>query len=110
MGLVDEGVEYSPEAEQKIALYTELGFDSLPICMAKTHLALSRDVSRNREASCTEGRPRQVKIPIRDLRAFVGAGFCTAFCGDLPMMPALPRVPAGTRIDVDKSGRIVGLA
>jgi formate--tetrahydrofolate ligase len=97
-----DGVEYSPEAEQKIKLFSELGFDKLPICMAKTHLSLSHDETR-------QGRPRKFKIPIRDLRASVGAGFLTALCGDLRAMPALPRVPAGTRMDVDESGRIVGL-
>jgi len=97
-----DGVEYFPEAEQKIKLYTELGFDKLPICMAKTHLSLSHDET-------LKGRPRKFKIPIRDLRAFVGAGFLIALCGDLRTMPALPRVPAGTRMDVDESGRIVGL-
>ncbi|MBM3127692.1 MAG: formate--tetrahydrofolate ligase [Chloroflexi bacterium] len=97
-----DGVEYFPEAEQKIKLYTALGFDKLPICMAKTHLSLSHDET-------LKGRPRKFKIPIRDLRAFVGAGFLTALCGDLRTMPALPRVPAGTRIDVDENGKIVGL-
>jgi formate--tetrahydrofolate ligase len=97
-----DGVEYFPEAERKIRLYTELGFDKLPICMAKTHLSLSHDET-------LKGRPRKFKIPIRDLRAFVGAGFLIALCGDLQTMPALPRVPAGTRIDVDESGQIVGL-
>ena len=97
-----DGVEYFPEAEQKIKLYTDLGFDKLPICMAKTHLSLSHDET-------LKGRPRKFKIPIHDLRAFVGAGFLIALCGDLRTMPALPRVPAGTRIDVDESGKIVGL-
>ena len=97
-----DSVEYFPEAEQKIKLYTELGFDKLPICMAKTHLSLSHDET-------LKGRPRKFKIPIHDLRAFVGAGFLIALCGDPRTMPALPRVPAGTRIDVDESGKIVGL-
>ncbi len=97
-----DGVEYYPEAEQKIALYTELGFDKLPICMAKTHLSLSHDEK-------LKGRPRKFKIPVRDLRAFVGAGFLSPICGDIRTMPALPRIPAGTRIDVDEQGRIVGL-
>ncbi|MCI0477013.1 MAG: formate--tetrahydrofolate ligase [Anaerolineales bacterium] len=97
-----DGVEYFPEAEEKIKLYNELGFDNLPICMAKTHLSLSHDET-------LKGRPRKFRIPIRDLRAFVGAGFLTALCGDLRTMPALPRVPAGTRIDVDEDGKIVGL-
>jgi formate--tetrahydrofolate ligase len=97
-----DGVEYYPEAEQKIKLYTELGFGNLPICMAKTHLSLSHDEK-------LKGRPRKFKIPVRDVRAFVGAGFLTPICGDIRTMPALPRLPAGTHIDVDEQGRIVGL-
>ena len=97
-----DGVEYFPEAEQKIKLYTNLGLDKLPICMAKTHLSLSHDEK-------LKGRPRRFRVPVRDLRAFAGAGFLTAFCGDLRTMPALPRIPAGTRIDVDENGRIIGL-
>jgi len=97
-----DGVEYYPEAEQKIKLYTDLGFGNLPICMAKTHLSLSHDEK-------LKGRPRKFKVPIRDLRASIGAGFLTATCGDLRTMPALPRVPAGTRIDIDENGRIIGL-
>ncbi|CAG0944736.1 partial formate--tetrahydrofolate ligase, partial [Anaerolineae bacterium] len=97
-----DGVEYFPEAEQKIKLYTNLGLDKLPICMAKTHLSLSHDEK-------LKGRPRRFRVPVRDLRAFAGAGFLTALCGDMRTMPALPRIPAGTRIDVDENGRIVGL-
>ncbi len=97
-----DGVEYSPEAEAKIRLYTDLGLNRLPISMAKTHLSLSHDEK-------LKGRPRRFRVPVRDLRASVGAGFLTALCGDLRTMPALPRVPAGTRIDVDENGRIVGL-
>lgn len=96
------GVDYFPEAARKIKLYTELGWGALPICMAKTHLSLSHDET-------LKGRPRKFRIPIRDLRACVGAGFLIALCGDMRTMPALPRVPAGTRIDVDANGRIVGI-
>jgi formyltetrahydrofolate synthetase len=97
-----EGVQYSPEAERKIQLYTELGFDKLPISMAKTHLSLSHDEK-------LKGRPRGFRIPIRDVRAAVGAGYLYPVCGDMRTMPALPRVPAGTRMDVDELGKIVGL-
>lgn len=97
-----DGVEYYPEAEQKIKLYTDLGYGNLPICMAKTHLSLSHDEK-------LKGRPRKFKIPVRDLRVFAGAGFLTSICGTISTMPALPRVPAATRIDVDEQGRIVGL-
>jgi formate--tetrahydrofolate ligase len=97
-----DGVQYSPEAERKIQLYTDLGFDRLPISMAKTHLSLSHDEN-------LKGRPRRFRLPIRDVRAAVGAGYLYAICGDMRTMPALPRVPAGTRMDVDEYGRIVGL-
>jgi formate--tetrahydrofolate ligase len=97
-----DGVTYFSEAERKIQLYTELGFDKLPICMAKTHLSISHDDQM-------KGRPRKFRVPIRDVRAAVGAGYLYPICGDLRTMPALPRVPAGTRMDVDENGRIVGL-
>jgi formate--tetrahydrofolate ligase len=98
-----EGVQYFPEAEKKIELFTRLGFDKLPICMAKTHLSLSHDEK-------LKGRPRKFRVPIRDIRAAIGAGYLYPICGDIRTMPALPKVPAGTRIDVDESGRIVGLS
>ncbi len=97
-----EGVQYLPEAERRIQLYTDLGFDKLPICMAKTHLSISHDEK-------LKGRPRKFRVPIRDVRASVGAGYLYPLCGDMRTMPALPQVPAGTRIDVDEHGRIVGL-
>ncbi len=97
-----DGVEYYPEAENKIKLYTDLGYGNLPICMAKTHLSLSHDEK-------LKGRPRKFRIPVRDLRVFAGAGFLTPICGTISTMPALPRIPAGTRIDVDEQGRIIGL-
>ena len=97
-----DGVTYFSEAERKIKLYTELGFDKLPICMAKTHLSISHDDQ-------LKGRPRKFRVPIRDVRAAVGAGYLYPICGDLRTMPALPRVPAGTRMDIDENGRIVGL-
>jgi formate--tetrahydrofolate ligase len=97
-----DGVDYAPLAEQKIKQYTELGLDKLPINMAKTHLSLSHDPD-------WKGRPRNYRIPIRDIRASVGAGFLYPLCGEMRTMPGLPSVPAGTKIDIDKKGRIVGL-
>jgi formyltetrahydrofolate synthetase len=97
-----DGVTYFSEAERKIQLYTELGFDKLPICMAKTHLSISHDDQ-------LKGRPRKFRVPIRDVRAAVGAGYLYPICGDLRTMPVLPRVPAGTRMDIDENGRIIGL-
>lgn len=97
-----DGVEYSPAAEQKIKLYSDLGLSHLPICMAKTHLSISHDEKLS-------GRTRKFRVPIHDLRAAAGAGFLIPLCGDMRTMPALPSVPAGTRVDVDENGRIVGL-
>ncbi len=97
-----ENVEYSSAAEQKIELYTRLGFDKLAICVAKTHLSLSHDER-------LKGRPHRFRLPIRDLRASVGAGFLTPLCGDMRTMPALPSTPSATLIDVDENGNIIGL-
>jgi formyltetrahydrofolate synthetase len=97
-----DGVDYAPEAEKKIDLYTKQGFDKLPICMAKTHLSLSHDPN-------LKGRPTGFKVPIRDVRASVGAGFLYPLLGQMRTMPGLPKVPAGTKIDIDENGNIVGL-
>jgi formate--tetrahydrofolate ligase len=97
-----DGVDYLPKAEEKIALYTKQGFDKLPICMAKTHLSLSHDPN-------LKGRPRGYRIPIRDVKASIGAGFLYPLLGEMRTMPGLPKVPAGTRVDLDDNGNIVGL-
>ncbi|MCL4459699.1 MAG: formate--tetrahydrofolate ligase [Chloroflexi bacterium] len=98
-----DGVDYAPLAEQKIALYTKLGYDKLPICMAKTHLSLSHDPN-------IKGRPRGFRVPIRDIRASVGAGFLYPLLGEMRTMPGLPSIPAGTFVDIDpETGRTVGL-
>jgi len=95
-------VDYLPEAEEKIQLYTELGYDKLPICMAKTHLSLSHDPNR-------KGVPKDYTLPIRDIRASVGAGFLYPLCGEMRTMPGLPSVPAFMRVDLDETGKVVGL-
>ncbi len=97
-----DGVVYEPLAERRIRLYTRLGFDNLPICMAKTHLSLSHDAS-------LKGRPTGFRVPIRDVRASLGAGFLYPLLGTMSTMPGLPSVPAGTKIDLDEEGKIVGL-
>ena len=85
-----DGVDYLPAAEAKIKLYTELGYSHLPICMAKTHLSLSHDPT-------LKGRPTGWRLPIRDIRASVGAGFLYPLCGDMRTMPGLPKTPGGRR-------------
>ena len=98
-----DGVDYAPEAEQKIELYTRLGFDKLPLCMAKTHLSLSHDPER-------KGVPKGYRIPIRDIRASVGAGFLFPLLGTMRTMPGLPTRPVFYDVDLDlKTGRVVGL-
>jgi formyltetrahydrofolate synthetase len=98
-----DGVEYTPEAEKKIELYTKLGFDKLPLCMAKTHLRLSHDPA-------LKGVPKGYKIPIRDIRASVGAGFLYPLLGEMRTMPGLPTRPVFYDVDLDlKTGRVVGL-
>ncbi len=95
-------VEYTPEAEKKIELYTKLGYDKFPICMAKTHLSLSHDPK-------LKGRPTGFTLPVRDVRVAAGAGFIYPLCGHMRTMPGLPSDPAGMHIDLDKDGRVVGL-
>ncbi|HEX9920765.1 MAG TPA: formate--tetrahydrofolate ligase, partial [Candidatus Methylomirabilis sp.] len=97
-----DGVDYMPAAERKIKMYTEMGFDKLPINMAKTHLSLSHDPS-------LKGRPRNFRVPIRDVNASVGAGFLYPLLGEMRTMPGLPSTPAGNFIDIDEQGRVVGL-
>jgi formyltetrahydrofolate synthetase len=97
------GVEYLPEAEEKIELYTRNGFDKLPICMAKTHLSLSHDPN-------LKGRPSGFIVPVRDIRASVGAGFLYPLLGAMSTMPGLPIRPAYYEIDIDmETGKVVGL-
>ena len=95
-------VEYAPLAEKKIKLYTKWGFSNLPICMAKTHLSLSHDPA-------LKGRPEGFTLPIRDIIVSAGAGFLYPLCGEMRTMPGLPSVPAGTKIDIDEEGKVVGL-
>jgi formyltetrahydrofolate synthetase len=98
------GVEYSPEAEKKIELYTRNGFDKLPICMAKTHLSLSHD-------SNLKGAPTGFIVPVRDIRASVGAGFLYPLLGTMSTMPGLPTRPGFYDVDLDPvTGRIIGLS
>ena len=99
-----KGVEYLPEAEQKIELYTRLGFGNLPICMAKTHLSVSHDPS-------LKGAPAGFTVPVRDVRASVGAGFLYPLLGTMSTMPGLPTRPGYYDIDLDtETGRVVGLS
>ena len=97
-----DDVDYSPEAESKIELYTDLGYDHMPICMAKTHLSLSHEPA-------WKGVPRGFTFPIRDIRASVGAGFLYPLAGEVRTMPGLPSSPSFMDIDL-VDGKIVGLS
>jgi formyltetrahydrofolate synthetase len=96
------GVEFSPVAGRKIRQFTKLGYDKLPICMAKTHLSLSHDPA-------LKGRPRAFVLPVRDIRPSLGAGFLYPLCGDMRTIPGLPTTPAGEVVDIDEKGNVVGL-
>lgn len=99
-----EGVKFEPEAERQMQLAEALGFGQLPVCMAKTPLSLSHDPA-------LKGRPAGFTLPIKELRILAGAGFVTAVCSGIQLMPGLPKKPAGERIDLDPvSGEIVGLS
>ncbi|TKS58590.1 MAG: formate--tetrahydrofolate ligase [Nitrospira sp.] len=97
------GVKFEPEAERQMEMAETLGFGRLPVCMAKTPLSLSHDPA-------LKGRPTGFTVPIKELRILAGAGFVTAVCSGIRLMPGLPKKPAGERIDLDPvSGEIVGL-
>jgi methylenetetrahydrofolate dehydrogenase (NADP+)/methenyltetrahydrofolate cyclohydrolase/formyltetrahydrofolate synthetase/formate--tetrahydrofolate ligase len=95
-------VEFSPLAKKQIATYEKSGFGKLPICMAKTHLSLSHNPA-------LKGAPTGFTLPIREVRASVGAGFIYPLCGEMRTMPGLPSVPAFMGIDLDENGEVVGL-
>jgi formyltetrahydrofolate synthetase len=98
-----EGVDYSPEAEAKVELYTRLGFDKLPICMAKTHLSFT-------DKAEVKGAPTGFRVPIRDIRASVGAGFLYPLVGTMRTMPGLPTRPVFFDVDLNlETGKVVGL-
>jgi methylenetetrahydrofolate dehydrogenase (NADP+) / methenyltetrahydrofolate cyclohydrolase / formyltetrahydrofolate synthetase len=98
-----DGVDYTPEAEEQIARYTRLGFDNLPICMAKTHLSFSTDATK-------KGAPTGFRVTIREIRASAGAGFLYPILGDMRTMPGLPTRPVFFDVDLDlKTGKVLGL-
>jgi formate--tetrahydrofolate ligase len=96
------GVEYLPAATKALKVYEELGFGTLPVCMAKTQYSLSHDAA-------LKNRPTGFRLPIREVRLSAGAGFITALCGEMRTMPGLPSKPGGENIDIDADGNIVGL-
>jgi formate--tetrahydrofolate ligase len=97
------GAVFTPEAEAKLALFEKAGFGKLPICMAKTQNSLSDDPEKL-------GRPRDFNITVRDFELANGAGFLVALTGAMMRMPALPKVPAAEKIDVNEAGEITGIS
>jgi formyltetrahydrofolate synthetase len=98
-----DGIEILPEAQAKIDLYTRLGFDKLPLCMAKTHLSFTHDAA-------IKGAPTGFTVPVRDIRASVGAGFLYPLLGEMRTMPGLPTRPVFYDVDLDlDTGKVLGL-
>jgi len=95
-------VYFYPEAEAKIGQFTREGLGHLPVCMAKTHLSLSSDPQ-------LLNAPENFTLPVRDIRAYTGAGWLVPLCGDITQMPGLGKTPAALNIDIDAEGRTVGL-
>src|SRR5437763_15469886 len=95
-------VYYYPEAEAKLGQFTREGLDTFPVCMAKTHLSLSADPT-------LLNAPENFTLPVRDIRAYTGAGWLVPLCGDIVQMPGLGKEPAAVNIDIDDEGRTVGL-
>jgi formate--tetrahydrofolate ligase len=98
-----DGVDYSPAAARQLETYERNGFGHLPVCIAKTHLSISSDPK-------LLGAPTGWRLPVREVRAAVGAGFVYPICGDMRTMPGLPMRPAVHRVDLDEHGEVVGLS
>ena len=97
-----DGIDVLPPARKAIRQIEALGFGNLPVCMAKTQYSLSHD-------PLLLGRPTGFRVPIRDVRLSAGAGFVTAYLGEMRTMPGLPSKPGGENIDIDENGETVGL-
>src|SRR3954462_3791223 len=97
-----DGILLQPAARKKIAEFERVGFADLPICMAKTHLSLSHDPT-------LANAPTGFTVPVRDIRAYTGAGWLVALCGDMQTMPGYGRTPAAHAVDIDEDGTTVGL-
>jgi formate--tetrahydrofolate ligase len=98
-----DGVDYSGEAGRQLDAFERSGFGRLPVCVAKTQLSLSSDPK-------LKGAPTGWRLPVREARASVGAGFIYVICGEMRTMPGLASNSAAERIDIDANGEVVGLA
>jgi formate--tetrahydrofolate ligase len=97
------GVDYDLTAARQLDSFERNGWGALPVCIAKTHLSISSDAS-------LKGAPTGWRLPVREVRASVGAGFIYPICGDMRTMPGLGTDPAAHHIDIDENGEIVGLS
>ena len=97
-----DGVDYLPQAEKDIKRMDDLGFGTLPVCMAKTHLSLSHD-------QLLLNRPAGFRLPVRGVVPSAGAGFVVVLCGDMQRMPGLGKTPNFMGVDIDETGKTVGL-
>ena len=97
-----DGVDLTPGAKKQLKQLTDLGYDKLPICMAKTQYSFSDDQT-------LLGAPKGFRVTVRNLKVSAGAGFIVALTGDIMTMPGLPKVPAAEKIDIDENGVISGL-
>jgi formate--tetrahydrofolate ligase len=97
-----DGVDYLPQAEKDLARVDQLGFGTVPVCMAKTHLSLSHD-------PLLLNRPTGFRLPVRGIVPSAGAGFVVVLCGDMQRMPGLGKTPNYTGVDIDADGRTIGL-
>ena len=96
------GVNFTPAAKKQIATLKDLGYDKIPVCMAKTQYSFSDDPLKL-------GAPEGFIVTVRNVKVSAGAGFIVVLTGDIMTMPGLPKVPAAEKIDVDSSGKISGL-
>ena len=97
-----DGVVLTDAAKKQVKKLTELGFDHMPVCMAKTQYSFSDDPKKL-------GAPKDFTVTVRNVTVSAGAGFIVALTGDIMTMPGLPKSPAAERIDVDENGKITGL-
>jgi formate--tetrahydrofolate ligase len=97
-----DGVDYQAQADKDLARMDQLGFGTMPVCMAKTHLSLTHD-------PLMLNRPTGWRLPVRGVVPSAGAGFVVVLCGDMQRMPGLGRTPAYMKVDIDQNGRTIGL-
>ena len=95
-------MEFTQDAKEQIKRLNTLGFDKLPICIAKTQYSFSDDMTKL-------GAPEDFTVTVREVKVSSGAGFIVALTGSILTMPGLPKKPAAEQIDVDSNGRIIGL-